>query len=105
MLCNSTARANKDECRSRGNVEGMRTVTSCTDNIVNGLVTFWELDFYSIGTHGTHRTCDLRNRFAFHAKCNEIGADLRGSGLTRHDDIHDLLRFLGSQVSAIDGFG
>ena len=63
-----------------------------------------DVDLHADVTHGADRACDL-GCLAFHAERGEIGADLRGGGLTRHNDIHRVFGFEIGQVGAVDGFG
>ena len=104
MLGNFASRACKDKCRGRGDVERVRAIAACADNIVDGFVRV-ELDLDRDTAHRTDRASDFRNGLAFHAKCSEIRADLRLCGLTRHDDGHRFFGFIVSEVGAIDGFG
>ena len=105
MLGNFASRACEDECGGSGNVEGVRAVAACADDVVNGFVWIGEFDLDRVGAHGTDGTCDLGNGLAFHAQRDQIGADLRGRGLTCHDDVHRFFGFVGGEVGAVDGFG
>ncbi len=104
MLGDFASRARQDERRGSRDVERVCAISACTDNIVDRFVGI-KFDSDCVGSHGTDRACDLGNGLAFHTKRDKIRADLRGRGLTRHDDIHRFFGFIVSEVSAVDGFG
>jgi hypothetical protein len=104
MLGNLASRTRNHEGRSSGDVERVRTVAACADDVVYGLSCI-EFDFDTNIAHRTNRASDLRNGLALHAEGGEIRTDLRGRGLTRHDDGHRFFGFLLGEVCPVDGFG